>query len=239
MRAEEAIVLAGGFGTRLRGVVADVPKPLARVAGRPFLAWVLDFLASQGLRRAVLATGYMADKVQAAVGGRWQTMDIAYSVESEPLGTGGALKLAASRLHGAAAHVVNGDTFLRYSLSGLEDAAHAAQVPIAVALAQVPDAARYGAVAVRDGRITAFHEKGGRGPGLVNAGSYYLSAGALQALPVQAAFSFETEVLLPQAAGGRLAAFVQTREFIDIGVPEDFARAQALFAASVPADEEA
>jgi D-glycero-alpha-D-manno-heptose 1-phosphate guanylyltransferase len=231
MRADEAIVLAGGFGTRLRGVVSDVPKPMALVAGRPFVAWVLDLLAAQGLRRVVLATGYMAEKVQAAIGARWQGMDIAYSVEREPLGTGGALKLAASQLHGDAAHVLNGDTFLRYSLSRLEEAARATHTPIAVALAQVPDVARYGAVAVHDGRITTFHDKGGQGPGLVNAGSYYLSAGALQSLPAQAAFSFETEVLRPQAAAGCLAAFMQTQEFIDIGVPEDFVRAQALFIA--------
>jgi D-glycero-alpha-D-manno-heptose 1-phosphate guanylyltransferase len=211
MRAEEAIVLAGGFGTRLRSVVSEVPKPMAPVAGRPFLTWLLDSLAAQGLR--------------------WQGMAIAYSVEREPLGTGGALKLAVSQLHGDAAHVLNGDTFLRYSLAGLEDAANAAHTPIAVALAQVPDVARYGAVAVHEGRITTFHDKGGQGPGLVNAGSYYLSAEALQSLPEQTAFSFETEVLRPQAAAGCLAAFTQTREFIDIGVPEDFVRAQALFIA--------
>src|SRR5580658_7180316 len=150
-RTKEAVVLAGGFGTRLRSVVSEVPKPMAPVAGRPFLAWVLDFLAAQGLRRVVLATGHMADQVQAAIGARWQGMDIAYSVEREPLGTGGALKLAVSHLHGDAAHVLNGDTYLRYSLSGLEEAAAAAHTPIAVALAQVPDVARYGAVAVHDG----------------------------------------------------------------------------------------
>ena len=204
MRAKEAIILAGGFGTRLRSVVRDVPKPMALVAGRPFLAWVLDFLSAQGLSRVVLATGYMADKVQAVIGAHWQGMDIVYSVEREPLGTGGALRLAASQLYGDATHVLNGDTFLRYSLSGLEDAADAAQAPIAVALAQVPDVTRYGAVAVRDGRITAFHEKGGQGLGLVNAGSYYLSAEALHALPTLAAFSFETEV--PRSTGRNRAS---------------------------------
>jgi D-glycero-alpha-D-manno-heptose 1-phosphate guanylyltransferase len=231
MRTDEAIVLAGGFGTRLRSVVSDVPKPLAPVAGRPFLAWVLDFLVAQRVRRVVLATGFMAKKVQATLGARWLGMEIAYSVEHQPLGTGGALKLAASQLHGATAHVLNGDTFLRYSLAGLEAAAHSAHASIAVALAQVPDVARYGAVAVHEGRITTFHEKGGQGPGLVNAGSYFLSAAALQSMPAHGAFSFESEVLRPQAAAGKLAAFTQTQEFIDIGVPEDFARAQSLFKA--------
>jgi D-glycero-alpha-D-manno-heptose 1-phosphate guanylyltransferase len=232
MRAEEAIILAGGFGTRLRSLVGDVPKPMAPVSGRPFLAWVLDNLAAQGLRRVILATGYMADKVQEATGARWRGMDITYSVEREPLGTGGAVKLAAAQLHGDSAHVLNGDTFLRYSLSGLEDAAHAAHAPIAVALAQVPDVARYGAVAVDGGRVTTFHEKGRHGPGLINAGSYYLSADALRALPMEAAFSFETAVLRPQAAAGCLAAFTQTQEFIDIGIPDDFVRAQTIFKAS-------
>jgi D-glycero-alpha-D-manno-heptose 1-phosphate guanylyltransferase len=236
MRADEAIVLAGGLGTRLRGVVSDLPKPLAPVAGRPFLAWVLDFLAEQEVRRVVLAIGYMAEKVQAVIGPQWRSMDIVYSVEPEPLGTGGALKLAVSRLQGTAVHVLNGDTFLRYSLSGLENAAEAVDVPIAIALAQVPDVARYGAVAVHAGRITAFHEKGGRGPGLINAGSYYLSSDALHVLPTHTSFSFETEVLHPQAVVGGLAAFMQTREFIDIGVPEDFVRAQSLFALPIAPD---
>jgi D-glycero-alpha-D-manno-heptose 1-phosphate guanylyltransferase len=230
MRADEAIVLAGGLGTRLRGLVSDLPKPLAPVAGRPFLAWVLDFLAEQGIRRVILATGYMAEKVQDAIGPQWRGMDVAYSVEHEPLGTGGALKLAVSRLQGAAVHVLNGDTFLRYSLSGLEGAAEAADAPIAIALANVPDVARYGATVVHAGRITAFHEKGGHGPGLINAGSYYLSSDALQSLPARTSFSFEAAVLHPQAAVGGLAAFMQTQEFIDIGVPEDFIRAQSLFA---------
>ena len=163
-------------------------------------------------------------------------MAIAYSVEREPLGTGGALKLAASLLHGNTAHVLNGDTFLRYALSEIEDAANAAGMPIAVALAQVADIGRYGAVAVDNGRITAFHEKGGQGPGLINAGSYYLSNDALHTLPVQTAFSFETEVLRPLAVAKCLAAYTQTQDFIDIGVPEDFVRAQEVFATLALAD---
>jgi len=230
MPAEEAIVLVGGLGTRLRAVVADVPKPLAPVAGRPFLAWVLDHLAGNGIRRAVLATGHMAGKVEAAIGRRWSGMDVDYSVESEPLGTGGAVRLAAATLHGEGAHVLNGDTFLRYSPAGLEDATRAAGAIAGLALAQVGDVSRYGAVQVVDGTVATFREKGGRGPGLVNAGCYFLTAGALDALPAQAAFSLETAFLHPQAGTGRLAAFAQTSGFIDIGVPEDYARAQELFA---------
>ncbi len=230
MPADEAIVLAGGFGTRLRGIVDDVPKPLAPVAGRPFLAWLLDRLAASGMRRCILATGYMADAIERTIGMRWQGMDIAYSVEPEPLGTGGAIRLAAHRLHGDGAHVLNGDTWLEYAPAALEAAAGAASTSMALALAHVDNVARYGAVDVRGGRVHAFREKGEAGAGWINAGCYFLGEAALTALPEQAAFSFEREVLQPRALAGDVAAFTDTSGFIDIGVPEDFARAQPMFA---------
>lgn len=229
MAADEAIVLAGGLGTRLRAVVDDVPKPLAPVAGRPFLAWLLDRLAASGMRRAILACGYRAGQVQAAIGERWNGMDIAYSIESEPLGTGGAIRLAATRLQGNAAHVLNGDTWLEYAPQGLEAATHATGAAIGIALARVEDVGRYGAAAVEQGRVVAFHEKGGNGPGWINAGCYFLGAQALAALP-GGAFQFEGSVLEPRARAGDVAAFTDTSGFIDIGVPEDYALAQHLFA---------
>jgi D-glycero-alpha-D-manno-heptose 1-phosphate guanylyltransferase len=229
MAVDEAIVLVGGRGTRLQAVVSDVPKPLAPVAGRPFLAWVLDHLAGNGIRRVLLATGYLAAQVEAEIGNRWQGMHVDYSVEEEPLGTGGAVRQAAQRLQGDAVHVVNGDTFLRYVPAALEAAARSAQLPTAVALARVEDVSRYGAVVVDRGRIASFEEKGGHGAGLINAGSYFLDANALASLPVSGTFSLETAFLALQAATGRVAAFSDTRDFIDIGVPEDYKRAQALF----------
>ena len=230
MPTEEAIILVGGLGTRLRAVVGDVPKPLAPVAGRPFLTWVLDHLAGEGMRRVLLATGYMADRVEATIGRRWSGMDVVYSVEDEPLGTGGAVRLAAARLLGDAAHVLNGDTFLCYSPSSLERATLATGALAGVALAKVDDVSRYGAVKIADDKVSEFCEKGGQGPGLINAGSYFLTAAALADLPAQRAFSLETGFLHPQAEAGRLAAFVETSGFIDIGVPADYARAQELFA---------
>lgn len=229
-RAEEAIVLAGGFGTRLRSVVADLPKPLAPVAGRPFLEYLLDQLASNGLRRVVLATGYLAELIEQSVGSRWAGMDIVYSQESEPLGTGGAIRQASRLLLGDGVHVANGDTFLRYDLRLLEEAVHTTGGLVGVALAKVPDVSRYGAVEVSDDRVVAFLEKGRHGIGMINAGSYFLTASALASLPTErTAFSFESEVLMSQASGGRLIAFQQTHDFIDIGVPEDYRRAQSLF----------
>ncbi len=157
-------------------------------------------------------------------------MEIVHSVETTPLGTGGAIRQASRLLQGGCAHVLNGDTWLAYSLAALEQATLHAGSTIGIALAHVDDVGRYGAVGTRDGIVTGFQEKGGNGEGWINGGCYFLAAAALAALPDRQAFSFESEVLLPMAAAGKVAAWTDTRDFIDIGVPEDYRRAQAQFA---------
>ena len=229
--AREAIVLVGGLGTRLRGEIGELPKPLAPVAGRPFLAFLLDALAEAGLRRAILATGYGAAQVESAIGRGWQGMSVDYSVEDAPLGTGGAVALAARKLSGDSAHVMNGDTFLRFDPAGLERCVRERGAALGMALARVPDVARYGAVEVDQGLVRRFREKGGSGEGFINAGSYFLAAEAFAALPPARSFSFEEAVLHPLADAGRVAAYVETSGFIDIGVPGDYRLAQTLFAA--------
>lgn len=229
MACREAIVLVGGAGTRLRAVVSDRPKPLAMVAGRPFLAWILDQLERCGMRRVILATGYGADLVQETVGHRWGRLTVAYSREAEPLGTGGAIRLARSQLSEAEVHVLNGDTFLEYEPVALEERTRACQALLGVCLAAVADVARYGAVTREGCRITGFREKGAAGGGLVNAGSYYLTAEALAELPDRRAYSFEQDFLVPQVLAGNVIGFDATARFIDIGVPEDYIAAQSLF----------
>lgn len=229
MATDEAIVLVGGLGTRLRTVVSDVPKPLAPVAGRPFLAWLLDRLAEAGMHHVVLAAGYLAERVVDAIGREWRGMQVDYSIETAPLGTGGAVRQACGMLRGEATHVLNGDTFLRYDMHALEQATRQAGADLGMALARVDDVARYGAV-VREGvRIDGFMEKGESGAGYVNAGSYYLTPAAIRSLPAESSFSFETRVLAPLTTAGRVCGFDATSGFIDIGVPEDYRRAQTLF----------
>lgn len=233
MECKEAIILVGGKGTRLRDVLSDTPKPLAMVAGRPFLAYVLDHLAASGIRRCILATGYLSEMIEEVVGPRWSTMEISYSVEMQPLGTGGAAAQAACALLGDSAHILNGDTFLQYAPGLLEKRTRACGTEVGVALAEVGDVSRYGAVMVVDGKVGAFQEKGAVGPGLINAGSYFLTAAALSRLSWHdAPFSFETDILFPLASSLQLAAFTETERFIDIGIPEDYARAQSLFRSS-------
>ena len=230
MRSAEVIILAGGRGTRLRSVVAEVPKPLAQVAGRPFLAYLLDFYAAAGFRRAILSTGYLAGAISDFAGTRWQGMEVLCAGEPEPLGTGGAVKFAASHLLGDSAFVANGDTWLAYSPAELRDQTLAADAWLGVALANVVDVSRYGAVRLDGGKVASFDEKGRVGPGWINGGIYYLTASALDEMPAQDSFSFETELLRPMVAAGRVIGYGDTGEFIDIGVPEDYFKAQAQFA---------
>lgn len=234
MAASEAIVLVGGLGTRLRAAVPDLPKPLAPVAGRPFLAWLLDAYAEAGMRRVVLATGYRSQQIEEAIGRHWRGMEVAYSPEESPLGTGGAIAQALAKVQGDGVHLANGDTFLRYQPAALEAATREGGCALGIALARVDDVGRYGAVEVARGRVVGFREKGGSGAGLINAGSYFLAGeGFAQVAGRAGAWSFEECVLHPWSGRGEVAAFDATSDFIDIGVPEDYARAQAMFAERV------
>lgn len=231
-RTDEAIILAGGFGTRLRSVISDVPKPLAPVAGRPFLAWMLDDLATQGIRRAVLATGFMGDSVVDVCGNHWQGMQLAYSQESSPLGTGGAIARAFSQVLGDACLVLNGDTWLTFDHAAFDRDWQSSDARLAIALAEVGDVSRYGSVQVEHQRVTGLVEKGHAGPGYINAGVYGIRRSLLGDFPVQESFSFEHEVLVPAVEREPVFGYTHTRDFIDIGVPLDFQRAQQLVPAT-------
>lgn len=224
----EAIVLAGGLGTRLRPVVSDMPKPLATVAGRPFLAWQLDMLAAQGVTRVVLATGYQAGLISSTLGTRWAAMKLEYRVESEPQGTGGALRDALELISDARALVLNGDTYLSIDFAAMLRVHQARGSRVTVAVSEVADAARYGTVEVLDGYITRFIASGNAGAGLINAGVYLADRYLLSDAP-SGSFSFERDFLQPRVAALRPAAFVTKGLFIDIGTPEDYALAQTIF----------
>lgn len=224
----EAVILAGGLGTRLRAVVRDVPKPLAPVAGRPFLHWLIEGLARQGIRRAVLATGYMAEVIHAACGEAHAGVTLVHAREAAPLGTGGALWAALGHVAGARAFVLNGDTWLGLDLAAL--AAEAPEADLVLAVRPVPDRARYGSVVVRGNAVLGMEEKGPSGPGLVNAGTYLVRRDLPARRPVAGAFSLEAEVLA-RPEGLDLRAHRTEAPFLDIGTPEDYARAQTLIPA--------
>jgi D-glycero-alpha-D-manno-heptose 1-phosphate guanylyltransferase len=226
----QAIVLAGGLGTRLKSVVPDLPKPMAPVAGRPFLTWVLDRLVDAGFERTVLAVGYRHEVIRDHFGESYRGMALRYSIESTPLGTGGAIRLAADQVTALPAFVLNGDTYLELDYRAMLDAHQQSRASLSVAICRAPDVSRYGAVELEGDRIHDFLEKGRAGLGFINAGVYLLSSEILQQIPSGEPFSFEQQLLVPQVKELRPLAFLAEGRFIDIGIPADFERAQQLFA---------
>lgn len=225
-----AIILAGGLGTRLRGTVPGLPKPLAPIAGRPFLCWLLERLGSQGVHHVVLATGYRSDQIQALLGQRYGDIRLEYSEESSPLGTGGAIRQALSAVRTHEALVLNGDTFADVDLAGMHAAHRAARARITIATVHVPDASRYGTVRVEDGLIREFLAAGRAGDGTISAGVYCLAADILDDLPCEP-FSFERDLLQARLSEIKPLAYAAGSRFIDIGTPDDFHRAQSFFGA--------
>ena len=225
----EAIVLAGGFGTRLREVVPDLPKPMASIAGRPFLEILLSMLARKGFTRVVLSLGFMADNIIEHFGDNYLGMALVHEVESQPLGTGGAIRAALACCVTDHIFVFNGDTYLDLEVDELEHLWQAGRHPVIV-VREVPDTARFGSVELYEGRINAFLEKGGAGPGLINAGCYVLPKNALNDFPLGQPFSLETEFFIKQLQRIRFDGFITHGRFIDIGVPDDYALAQTALA---------
>jgi D-glycero-D-manno-heptose 1,7-bisphosphate phosphatase len=218
---EQAVVLAGGRGTRLGALTERLPKPMMPVAGGPFLDQLLWNLQRHGLRRVVLSVGYLADTIRDHVGdGSHYGLEVSYCHEDEPAGTGGALALALPQLEERFL-VLNGDTL--FDLNYLDLALALAEHDGALALRSVPDAGRYGSVQLEAGRVVAFLEKGRSGPGQINGGVYALRRSVVER---SLGSSIERDWLPRLASEGRLAGRSYDGFFLDIGLPESLARAQ-------------
>lgn len=222
------LVLAGGLGTRLRSVVGDMPKPLADVAGKPFLWWLLRQLELQGAGDVYLSVGYRHETIRSYFGDRFGGMRLHYVVEEEPLGTGGAVLKAITQMPGEEILILNGDTLAVVNLNSLLFEAEASGADVVLAVAEVADAARYGTVEMEPGSrcIKAFLEKGRVGAGAINAGVYVLRKSALTELPLPAKFSFEQDFLGRYIDALHLIGYAGVTDFIDIGIPEDYQAAQ-------------
>jgi len=227
----ETVILVGGKGTRLQSVVPDRPKVLVAVNGRPFLAYLLDQIAAAGVAHVILCVGYRGEQVQAAFGDTYAGMCLTYSQEKTLLGTGGALRLALPLISSEMFITMNGDSFCELNLTDLWVWHHARQAKTTLVLTHKSDTARYGRVTLStDGKISDFEEKGSTvGAGWVNAGIYVFNSELVRAIPSGRAVSLEHEVF-PGWVGQRLYGYQSHGRFLDIGTPESYAQANALFA---------
>lgn len=226
----EVIILAGGLGTRLRSVVSEVPKCMAPVAGKPFLWYLLKYLTRFDVNRVILSVGYLREVIF-----KWIDevkdefpFEFDYAIEEQPLGTGGGIKLALEKAKDERVFVLNGDTFFDVDLMKLYDAHMIGKKAITLALKPMKRFDRYGTVNMEPitGTILSFNEKQYCKEGLINGGVYVISKNAPIFEGLGEKFSFETAVLEPQCLRHQLLGMVQNGYFIDIGIPEDYQRAQ-------------
>jgi D-glycero-alpha-D-manno-heptose 1-phosphate guanylyltransferase len=223
---KEAIILAGGLGTRLRSAVPDLPKCLAPIGGRPFISYVTDHFRREGIERFIFALGYKSHYFDSYFRSFFPDGGFEISLEETPLGTGGAIRQACSRVNGNTVLILNGDTFFRIGLKALAEFHAKTQADCSLSLKQMQDFDRFGVVELTgDGRVARFREKQFYPAGLINGGVYALEKTALLRQGWPKAFSFEKDYL-GTARATRLYGLVQDRYFIDIGIPEDYLRAQ-------------
>lgn len=224
----QAILLAGGLGTRLRSVVSDRPKPMALIEGRPFMEYVVRGLARFGITDIIFAVGYKGSMVEEHFGnGEAFGIRASYAYEEELLGTAGAIRNAGRYVTEDSFFVLNADTFYRIDYGRLVKIKEENGLDMALVLREVPDVSRYGAAVLDGVALTGFNEKEKEvGPGTINGGVYLMSRTLLDEIP-PGKVSLENEMIPGwMKEGRRLGGFVNDGYFIDIGVPDDYFRFQ-------------
>jgi D-glycero-alpha-D-manno-heptose 1-phosphate guanylyltransferase len=223
----EAIILAGGLGTRLRDAVPDVPKCMAPVAGRPFLYYVINELQLQGVNHFIFSLGYKHEIIEAWLTEQYPRLNYEVVIENEPLGTGGAILLACQKAKGKDVLVTNGDTLFRTDVAAMLLLHTEKMAECTLALKPMTEFDRYGAVLIKEDIVTHFAEKKYYKEGLINGGLYILNKQKFASGHWPSKFSFEKEFLEPLSQSGKIAGLPQNGYFIDIGIPSDYNQAQA------------
>lgn len=227
-----AIILAGGFGTRLREAIPDIPKPMAPVGGRPFLEHQLDFWIASGISRFILSVGYRREAIISHFGSRYRDASIDYAIEEVPFGTGGGLLKAAALLDEFEPFLLlNGDTYFDVSLQEFQDFHDSRNADLSVALFRAPQANRYGRAELdANRRLKKLASAMAQAGELANGGVYRLSGRVLHPWAKDGCrpISLETEILPGMLARGMaLYGMESPGRFLDIGVPDDYSRAPA------------
>jgi D-glycero-alpha-D-manno-heptose 1-phosphate guanylyltransferase len=228
-RPAEAIILAGGKGTRLKGICEDLPKPMMPVCGKPFIEYLLNMLINAGIKHTILAVGYKHDIIESYFGRAFKSMQLTYAVEESPLGTGGAVAGAMLRAESDDILVLNGDSYINVDIIDMFAYHVSKRGDITIALKYLHDCSRFGSVSVSDGQIVSFREKCEGNAGYINGGAYIVNQRISADVPFGRPSSFETDLLEKKISCRLLLPFISNGYFIDIGTPDDYRRAQQEF----------
>ncbi len=220
----KAVILAGGLGTRLRSVISDIPKPMADINGLPFLEYLFRYLTKYNIDEVVLAVGYKHDVIENHFHDNYKDIKIVYSIEDEPLGTGGAIKKASKLLQDNNILIINGDTFFDIDLDKFYDNHIKSKSLISIASKEMFDFDRYGSLDINNNKVISFNEKKYLNKGIINGGIYIINKQIFDNIDL-IKFSFEKEIL---EKNKNIYAFLFDGFFIDIGIPEDYLKAQLL-----------
>ena len=228
---KEAIILAGGFGTRLKGVVYEVPKSMAMINDKPFLEYQLNYLEYWGINHVILSVGYKAELIKNHFQNKYKSISIEYVEEKEPLGTGGAIKLAMSKVNSLTVFVLNGDTLFDVSLKRLFDFGRIKDASVCIALRFVPESGRYGSIKIdSDARITGFVEKADvYREEFINGGIYCINTRYFKNKELPEKLSIEKDFFEKYYESDLMYGFKSYSFFMDIGTPEDYKKAQNEF----------
>ncbi len=219
----EAIILVGGFGTRLKHIVTDVPKPMADINGHPFLQYLFEYLRKYGVNNVVLAVGYKYQYIKEFFNSKYKDINIRYSIEESPLGTGGAIKKAIELCSSDNILILNGDTYFNVNLFDMNKFHINNNSKFTVAVKEMDNFERYGTVKINNNKICEFVEKKPAVKGIINGGVYIINRNIID-MKNKIVFSFEKDIL--EKLTIETFAFKSDDYFIDIGVPEDYYRAQ-------------
>ena len=225
----EAIILAGGLGTRLKDIIPDLPKPMAPVAGRPFMEYLLLWLSDNGIKKVVVSAGYKPGSIIDHFGNSFEGISLEYAIEDKPLGTGGAVRFAMNRISGKELLIINGDTSFPIDLVKFIRMHRLSKGLFSLALKRMMDFSRYGSVECRGDMVIRFNEKKYCSDGLINGGIYLAEKNLFDSGTFPEVFSLEKDLLEKEAGSGKLRCQVFDDPFIDIGIPEDYKKAQELF----------
>ena len=226
---EEAIILAGGLGTRLKSVISDIPKPMAPIHDKPFLEYLLSYLVKFKIKKVVLSVGYKYQNIFDYFGDNFKGMELLYAIEDKPLGTGGGINNAMYHINNDHFFLLNGDTFYEVDLNKLYHLHIEEKADICLSLLPMKKFSRYGSVKVNGTKITEFKPEKFTEIGLINGGVYVVNRSVFQEHSSGKKFSFETDLLQVMCNKLNFHGYISEAPFIDIGIPEDYKKALEYF----------